>query len=202
MRCVLEYHDWAARTWQARAAAETEVRPQFKEGVRAYALRQSSIRKSMKAFCMKAWRSVPAYVCLSTETGVDSLASNDAIVPAMNAAPTLHSIPALVPTSSTATLAALLTVSSTDSLPELEATTATSTTSLPDLVSIASSSTSSLLEREPAATTLSQRAMSSFSMSSLPDLESMSNSSTTSLAADGRPMEEVMDEMARMLGIA
>ncbi len=194
MRRILQYHEWAACTWEARAAVQDEARPDYSEGARAYALRQADIRRSMKSFSAKAWQYVPAYVLLTTADGTDTVSSShDAIVPPMNAAPTMNSTPALVLSSSDASLTSILAASSTASLPELEsATSATvlqahahapsymsSSSSLPSLASTSSSSTTTL-----------------------PGLASMSNSSVMSLSQDGRALEDTMDEMSQLLGMS
>ncbi len=194
MRRVLEYHDWAARTWEARADATNEGRVDFKEGYRAYALRQAAVRKAMKAFCAKAWRSVIAYVNLCTETSVHLLGSDDTIVPPMSPAPARHATPSLVPPPSNVSLATILSTFSApsiNSLPALEVPTSaacqraptsmlssSSTTSLPALGSIPSSSTTSL-----------------------PSLASMPNSSVKSFTQAERSLEDAMEEMSEFLGI-
>ncbi|KAI0702783.1 hypothetical protein C8T65DRAFT_579081 [Cerioporus squamosus] len=223
MRRVIQYHDWAARTWEARANAVNDADADtgdatgsdFKEGARAYALRQAAIRKDMKASCAKAWKYVPAYVSLSTETGVDSLAANEAIVPAMSAAPTVHSRPSLVPAPSADDLTTLLAAMSTASLPELEVATSTpsapalastgssSTTTLPALVSTASSSTTTLpaLVSTVSSSSSTLASTASSSTTSLPDLVPTANSSVVSFTEDQNALDNAMEEMARFLGM-
>ncbi|KAI0684667.1 hypothetical protein C8T65DRAFT_712959 [Cerioporus squamosus] len=55
MRRVVAYHKWAAKNWESRIGLNFQDRPDYYEGARAYALRQSSIRTRMHQLCSRSW---------------------------------------------------------------------------------------------------------------------------------------------------
>ncbi len=67
MRRTIAYHEWATTWWSSQADLRFADRPDYHEGTRAYALRQSSIRSSMRRFCQHSWRYVRMWVCLGTD---------------------------------------------------------------------------------------------------------------------------------------
>ena len=82
MRRTKEYFAWHARWWE-RHAAPCDQRPDFMEGVRAYALRQASIRRRMRDWCANAWRYVSAWVCLGQAISDDGQADTASDLPSL-----------------------------------------------------------------------------------------------------------------------
>ncbi|OJT08336.1 hypothetical protein TRAPUB_763 [Trametes pubescens] len=67
MRRVVAYHDWAAQQWRDRVDKLENDNPAYREGANAYALRQTSIRESIRNFCQTSWRYVPDWVALGDD---------------------------------------------------------------------------------------------------------------------------------------
>lgn len=60
MRRVLAYFSWEISLWTHRAEiAHAEIDPAMREAVAAYAIRQASIRRALRARFVHTWRYVP-----------------------------------------------------------------------------------------------------------------------------------------------
>ncbi|KAI0702837.1 hypothetical protein C8T65DRAFT_709367 [Cerioporus squamosus] len=68
MRRTIAYQEWAASSWDSYVDQRFADRPDYREGVNAYALRQSSMRKSMARFCEKSWRYVQAWAMAEADS--------------------------------------------------------------------------------------------------------------------------------------
>lgn len=72
MRRTIVYHEWAASWWNGRVDQVHLERPEYREGANAYARRQASLRQTLRDFCVKTWRDVPRWLCITdpSEDGV------------------------------------------------------------------------------------------------------------------------------------
>lgn len=64
MRRTIEYHQWLSRRWEGYAGLIFHGQSELLEGAHAYAHRQASIRRSMAAYCERAWSFVKQWVCI------------------------------------------------------------------------------------------------------------------------------------------
>lgn len=64
MRRTMEYHQWFSRRWEVYAGLTFHRQAELLEGTRAYAFRQASIRRSMAAYCERAWTFVKQWICI------------------------------------------------------------------------------------------------------------------------------------------
>jgi len=92
MRRVLAFLEWDGNRWNARAlhapqsvndacrpSASSENNGPLEEGLRAYALRQASVRQRLFATFTKQWHDVPAFIDIA-DRGLASGEEEDTVV--------------------------------------------------------------------------------------------------------------------------
>lgn len=72
MRRVLKFLEWHTGWWTEHAAQKEDREKGFQEGFSAYAYRQASIRRRMKASFEELWHLVNEWVTLGDVTGKDN----------------------------------------------------------------------------------------------------------------------------------
>ncbi|KAI0747825.1 hypothetical protein C8Q80DRAFT_1316398 [Daedaleopsis nitida] len=71
MHRVLAYHEWRGSWWECQVGRNFADKLDYQEGADAYAFRQASIQRGIRARCQKAWRFVDAWICLGAGDEAD-----------------------------------------------------------------------------------------------------------------------------------
>ena len=53
---MISFYEWRADQWDSRQEGRTDVSPELKEGIKAYAVEQAALQRSLSSTCQDLWK--------------------------------------------------------------------------------------------------------------------------------------------------